>query len=279
MIRNCKSAQNKVNSRFVTFISLLVVSLAGCANSSPQADLARKVVILESRIVVLEKQKQKSLSDLIDETNEFKNKISKELENFRKSQRFFLSELDQLKDDINLLTNDIEKSQHSTRTVKLKLNRINRKLGDLNIAIDEMQQFFNESVTANSDLLKSQRQEYEQYYQQFKSRKFELARKGLLSFIGKYPSSELADDGLFLVAYMNFLKNDYKKASIRFFELLRQYPNSNRLDESKWWLGVSLERSNDVNGAKDFYKELIRLPANNPLRIKAEFRLEELSDN
>ena len=81
---------------------------------------------------------------------------------------------------------------------------------------------------------------------------------------------------MFLIAYIYFLSGNYKKASIRFFEMIRQYPKSNRLNDAKWWLGVSLERSGDVIGAKDLYKDLLKLSAENPFQQKAKLRLEEL---
>jgi len=264
---------------YFTLLLLITFSVfSGCAPSGQQTEIHRKIAILESRIVVLENQKQKSVSDLIDSTNQFKKKISNDIENFRKAQRYFISELDQLKNDINLLTNDVEISQRDARILKLKLNRINKKLGDLTIAIDKIQQYFNEESNRRVVLSEMQRSEYEQYYKLFKARKFKQAANGFLKFAGKYPNSELADDAMFLVAYTHFLDNDYKTASIRFFDLVAQFPESNRLHEAKWWLGITLERTGDTMGAIDLYKELVNLPKNNPLRTKAEFRLEELGN-
>ena len=263
---------------YITSLLLIVIfNFSGCSSSAQQTDLNRKVAILESRIVVLEKQKQKSVSDLIHSTNQFKKKIGKEIENFRKAQQFFISELDLFKADFSLLTNDVEISQRDARILKVKLNRINKKLGDLTIAIDKIQQYFNEESNREVVLSEMQRDEYEQYYKLFKTRKFKQAATGFLKFAGKYPNSELADDAMFLVAYTHFLENDYKTASIRFFDLITQFPDSNRSHEAKWWLGVTLERTGDTMGAMDLYKELVKLPKNNPLRTKAEFRLDELS--
>jgi len=267
-----------LSSYFGFYLFLMIIAFSGCSSSRQQSGINRKVSILESRIVVLEKQKQKSVSDLIDSTNSFKKEISADIENFRKAQRYFISELDEIKNDINLLTNDIEVSHRDARSLKLKLNRINRKLGDLVIAVDQIQQYFNEETNREAVLSEMQKSEYEQYYQLFKNRKFKQAAAGFSKFAGKYSNSTLADDATYLVAYIYFLSNDYKNASIRFFDLMAQFPKSNRLNEAKWWLGVALERTGDTMGAIDLYKELVLLPKRNPLRIKAEFRLEELKN-
>lgn len=265
-------------SHFTLFLLSIIIAISACSSPSQQTGVSRKLSILESRIVVLEKQKQKSVSDLIDSTNSFKKKIKLDIENFRKAQRYFISELDEIKNDINLLTNDVEVSHRDARSLKLKFNRINRKLGDLVIAVDQIQQYFNEETNREAVLSEMQKSEYEQYYQLFKNRKFKQAATGFAKFAGKYSNSALADDASYLVAYIHFLSNDYKNASIRFFDLIAQFPNSNRINDAKWWLGVTLERTGDTMGAIDLYKELVLLPKNNPLRIKAEFRLEELKN-
>ena len=271
------SKKQKIPSlSFILLYLLSLLLLAGCTAIDQQGDLSGKIRILESRIVVLEKQKQKSVLDLSSESDRFKQEVSTEIANFRKSLRFFISELDQIKDDINMLTNDLEKSQHTARVLKLNMRRLSKKVGDLVIAIDQVQQFFDERIEIDSVNSVKQQEEFKKSYQLFKKKQFISAEEGFFKFIEKYPTSNLADDSMFLIAYIYFLSGNYKKASIRFFEMIRQYPKSNRLNDAKWWLGVSLERSGDVIGAKDLYKDLLKLSAENPFQQKAKLRLEEL---
>ncbi|MCP4294038.1 MAG: tetratricopeptide repeat protein, partial [Proteobacteria bacterium] len=92
-----------------------------------------------------------------------------------------------------------------------------------------------------------------------------------------FAESLLVDDAVYLIAYMEFLKGDYDQSALKFHEMIEQFPESNKLNDAKWWLGVSFERTGDINAAIDNYKLLLELAPENPIRVKAELRLEEVS--
>ena len=266
-------------TKFLQFSSLMLplFLLIGCTPQVASPRMANELEIIEQRVIVLEQQKLKTLANLREEVAEFKRKSNKEIENFRKSQAFFIEELNKLNEDMQISTNDIERSQRDIRKNKNVIQALNRRLGNQVIALQELQKFFKSGIDIPSDTPKKDEMDFETAHKLYKSRSFQKAEDAFIKYRKSHPNSDLVDDSLYFIAYMYSLQGDYSKASLRFFELLKQYPNSNRKDDAKWWLGVSLERSGDLNGALDIYKELTLLPPNSPLRIKAQFRLEELA--
>lgn len=266
--------------KLILFICLSVAlffGLAGCAQQAANPNLANKLNILEKRIIVLEQQELKTLADLREDVELFKKKAHQELETFRKSQQFFIEELNRLKSDMEISTNDNELNQSRIRKNASKLDNLNKRLGDQIIALQELQKFFKSGIDLDSETPQKERADFNTAFQLYKTRSFKKAEQEFLNYRKDHPNSDLADDSLYFIGYIYFLQGNYNTASLRFFELIKQYPDSNRLNDTKWWLGVSLERSGDLNGALDIYKELTKLESNDPLRIKAEFRLEELA--
>ena len=255
------------------FICLFLFSCAKLPSGGQQND---KLSILEQRIVVLEQQKLKALADLRDETSRLLDKVRREIKNFRKSQRFFITELESLKNDASVITNDNEKAQKGIRRNSIRIQQLLKRTGDQILALEELQKFFKSSINTAASISPEEKNAFDKVFQQYKKKNFKIALLGFEDFRKNYPGSELIDDAMFFVAYIHFLTGQYQTSSLRFFELLEQYPESKRTNDAKWWLGISLERTGDLNSALDLYRELSKLDDQNPLRIKAAFRLEEL---
>lgn len=268
---------NNKSSIIYLFAFSLFFFLNGCAPQATVPQLQYKLEILEKRVVALEQQELKTLADLREEVAEFKKEVDTKLENYRKSQQFFIDELNTIKDDLQLVTNDNEMSQRTIRRNISRLNKINKRLGDQVIALQELRKFFETNIDQSVSEPGKENKDFEVGFNLFKARSFKKAEQEFVRFRKKHPNSRLVDDSIYFIAYMAFLQGDYSKSSLKFFELLKQYPKSNKTNDSKWWLGVSLERSGDLNGALDLYKELLKLKPTDPLRIKAQFRLEELA--
>ena len=261
-------------------VTLLICSfLFSCTQSQLPRQENIKILILEQRIVALEQEKLKSLADLRAETSRLLKKVRKEIENFRRSQRFFIAELDSLKKDASVITDDNEKVQHAVRKNSIRIRQLLKRTGDQILALEELQKFFKSSINTSTSVSLKERSTFDKVFRQYKKKNFKVALVGFENFRKNFPDSELADDAMFFVAYIYFLTGQYNASSLRFFELLEQYPDSKHVNDSKWWLGISLERTGDINGALDLFRELSTLEDQNPLRIKAVIRLEELESN
>jgi TolA-binding protein len=277
MAKGTMKKQMRLLPNYSLWIVLTLFIFGSCAKQSVTPQLANEIDILEQRVVALEQQKLKTLADLRQEVADFKQRSEAELQNFRSSQQFFIDELNRIKEDLTIITNDNEINQRNIRRLTTRLKDTNKRLGDQVIALQELQRFFKSGIDIpTSAVTPKETVEFETAFNLYKKRSFKRAEQEFRKYRQSHPNSELVDDSLYFIAYMKFLQGDYSASSLRFFELLKQYPKSNRGNDAKWWLGVSLERSGDLNGALDIYKELLKLKPKDPLHIKAQFRLEEL---
>lgn len=264
-------------TRFFYLLLIPALLMASCTQQQVSSEQSARIAVLEQRVVALERQRQKTLTDLRSETKNLIDKVDREIANFRKTQQFFIKELDTLKTDANLITNDIEKAQRDIRQNRIRIKNLVKRLGDQILALEELRNFFTSSIDEEQKISADEKTAFDKVFQQYRKRNFKAALNGFEDFRSRYPDSKLSQDALFFIGYIHFLSGRYQTATLRFFELIVQYPQSSRLNETKWWLAVSLERSGDINGALDLYRELSRLDDQNPLKVKATFRLEELA--
>jgi len=271
-----KSIINRVGP-YSVIIFLWVQVISSCAPQGTVQYQNNQLEVLEKRVAILEQDKFKTLAELKNGEAEFQKKILKKVAVFKKSQQFFIAELNTLKNDISLITNDNEKAQFNIRKNIIKIKKLEKRLGDQSIALDELHKFFKSGMNTTKMVSSTEQNGFKKGFQFFKNKNFIKAISVFTQFREKHANSELSDDALYFIAYIHFLNNRYEQASLKFFEFLGLYPKSNRINDAKWWLGVSLERSGDLSGAIDFYQELTKLNKQDPLRTRAEFRLEELN--
>lgn len=268
-----------IRTQQILLIILLGFISAACTQPQMSQGQASRIAVLEQRVVALEQQRQKSLADLRAETARLLKRVEKEIENFRKSQRFFIEELDTLKRDAALITNENEKAGSAIRRNTVRIQRMVKRLGDQVLALEELKKFFASSVDTSDDITPEEKTAFDKVFRQYRKKNFKVALRGFEEFRKNHPESILTQDSMFFIAYIHFLIGQYDTATLRFFELIEQYPGTKRINDAKWWLGISLERTGDINGALDLYRELSKLDDQNPLKIKASFRLAELESN
>ena len=260
---------------YFLLVTLALFSACSSTNkSTPQTE--SRIDLLEKRIFSLENQRLRAIAELREQTEAFIEKIENEIKSFQKAQRFFLLELDQIKEDIALTTKDNEITQERSHKNQLQLAKMAKKLGNQIIALNELKVFFRKNIDLNDNRSKDS-VAYNTALSFYREKKFAVADQKFKEFRQTFPQSSLVDDATYLLAYMQFLKGNYEKSALKFHEMIEQHPHSNKINEAKWWLGVSFERTGDINAAVDIYKSLLELPPENRIRIKAELRLEEIS--
>jgi len=264
------------------FLCISIIILSACTQNKPDPRidfLQSKTGVLEKRIVELENQTRINSLKQTNELEAYKKEISAKLSNARKSQRFFIKELDQLKNDIQTITAEYEKTLQKIHYNNLEFKKVQKKIGDLIISVDELKAFFNDNLNISSDSKAVAGDEikiFKKAHLLYKKRQLDNSQKLFILYRQKAPNTELTDDALYYTAYIHFLQKQYEQAILHFFELNKQYPDSNWSNDAKWWLAIALERTEDLGGAKDIYMELAKLPQNNPIHHKAKRRLEEL---
>ncbi len=261
---------------------------SGCAQNQPRSGidfLESKIETLEKRVIDMEKRsdliqtnKEKQLSDL-------KATVNKKMANLKRSQQFFLKELDGLKNDIQLITNENENTLRKIKNNNVAYKNLRKKLGDLIISIDELKAFFsaNTNVSAIPEVDKTKPDDptkiFKAAYELYKAKQLKKSQDLFKKYRQLAPNTNLTDDSVYFVAYIYFLEKKYDEAVLHFFELVNQFSKSNWYYDAKWWLAISLERTGDISGAIDIYHELKKLKSDHLYHHRATTRLEELQQS
>ena len=268
-----------------TGIAAFTFLLLGCAQyqSNPRSDdIEKRINISEKRIADLENRVDRLQLSREKEIRKLQIDVDRKLDNLRRSQRFFISELDKLKQDIQSVTSENENILGKIRNNSLADKQLQKKLGDLMISIDELTDFFNTNINispiSKAGLGKSNEPSviFETAYKLYKAKQLTESQKLFQKYRRVAPNTDLTDDSIYFVAYIHFLERKYDEAISRFFELIRQFPKSNWFYDAKWWLAVSLERTEDIIAAIDIYHELETLKPDHPYHHRAKNRLAEL---
>ncbi len=243
--------------------------------------MEEKIDLLERRVAEMEQSMDRQQTDRERELRELTTSSGKKLASLRRSQQFFLSELDRLKEDIQSITNENEKTLQKIRTNSLADKNLQKRLGDLIISIDELKDFFRANVNISSIAAKNGKSDesdkvFKTAYKLYKGKRLKESRELFKKYRQIAPNTDLTDDSVYFVAYIYFLERKYDEAILHFFELINQFPKSNWFYDAKWWLAVSLERTEDTVAAIDIYRELERLNPDHPHRYRAKNRLAEL---
>lgn len=266
-----------------------IISCAPMADKKQTAQINSKIEVLESRVISLEK-KSGDLENLVKQQDTtHRQKLSKKTKALQKSQLFFISEMERLKKDIEILTAENEKLAKQIIDNKKRLKRIRKDSGEILITVDQINTYFQEKLTSPAAKVaekspsagkKNVHSEkiFRDIFKLFKENKIKKAGVEFNQFRKYFPKSKWADDALFYVGYIHLLNKKYDLATISFFELEKYYPKSDRIAEVKWWLAVALEKSGDIGAAIDVYGALVKLSGKNRFSEKAKRRLEELTD-
>lgn len=253
-----------------------VLAFSSCANTQQVSQIAEKQKIIESRLIAVEQNKYQAAKNFKDEVEQLRQYVKDELSRYQKTHLFYLDELDQLKEDLMTMTNLDEQNRYKARNIRTRIKRLEARISAQEIALESMMNFLKEDPKPLEKATTKSDKAYQKAYLTYKDRKLGEALKLFKQFRNTYPKDKKQDSALFYTGYIQFLQGRYEGASLSFHEFRQLFPKSSKYNESNWWLGVSLERTGDIKGAIQIYRELVKLKKNNPLRIKAEYRLDQL---
>jgi len=257
-------------------LTFLIASLTACAQPGSTLQIDNKLDVLERRIVSLERQDLASIKEFRKENEEYKRSLSLQISDLQESLKGFIETLDLMKQEMESNANKQNAVNEKLEINGSKIDELQKRLGDQLIELNKIKGFFKASIEADLDSSQELPAVLAEAMGFFKEKRFEESSKLFISFRENFPQSKYVDDALFYIAYGHFLRGEMEKASLYFFELIRQFPDSNRHVEAKWWLAAVLEQTGDRKGSMDLYSELAMADASGQYQKQAEMRFAEL---
>ncbi|QSX35163.1 tol-pal system protein YbgF [Shewanella avicenniae] len=122
------------------------------------------------------------------------------------------------------------------------------------------------SVTAPAATATSSLSETDSYQQAvdlvLKQRKYDEAIPAFKSFISQYPNSNFADNANYWLGQLLYNQGDTAQAKLAFENVVTNYKESGKRPDSLVKLAMIAEKSNDKNGARNLYNQVLREYAN-----------------
>jgi tol-pal system protein YbgF len=276
---------------------LAVVGLllaAGCATNSDMRRVEDRIRTLYDRNQALEKRIERQL-DKLSQVVEQRKKQENRLRELFAGQN---AEFYELRDELRHLTGRFEESEH----------RLSRKLADLKTAVETNRQeltVISESVTVNdtrisrlADYLGIEASEekldaavqadeaaeasgegqaasdlpedklYRFAKKSFDQENFETARDAFEKFLEMYPDSDKADNARFWIGEVYFNEEWYEKAILEYQKVIDNYPQGNKVAAAYLKQGIAFQQLGETGNAKLVLKELVRkFPESNEANI------------
>jgi tetratricopeptide (TPR) repeat protein len=77
------------------------------------------------------------------------------------------------------------------------------------------------------------------------------------TLINRFPESSYSDDALFRLGQWRYADGLYLTARQEFRKLIKDYPRSQLVEKSRYWIGLSFQAAGEVDSARSFLGEII----------------------
>ncbi len=122
----------------------------------------------------------------------------------------------------------------------------------------------------------TERSMYEQALNAFHKKNYSDSERTFKAFLKKYPDSPLADNALFWLGEIYFLRGDYLKAIEYYQKVLDIYPKGNKVPIAMFRQGKAWEKLGDTTAARILYEKVINKFPNSAEARLARKALEAL---
>ena len=112
----------------------------------------------------------------------------------------------------------------------------------------------------------------------FKEGKYDMAIEGFQNFLQKYPHSELADNAQFWIGECHMANKQYEQAILAYQKVIKDYPNGNKVPNALLKQATAFSEINDKISAKLLLQKIISNYPNSPEAKRAESLLQKLEN-
>jgi len=263
------------------FFAMVILALSSCTMITQQDFLALndRVVALSARVSDLESNINKRLSQ----------DVEAKIDPVRTNQAEIVAELDKIKEQIQglsgkveenslLIKRSVEKDTTSQDMIKATLAELTKRIEALESRMKEMGTKPSQGVgpvpevspSPTQPAVKSEKDFYDEAMALYKEGKYQEAIEAFKDFLGKYPTSELADNAQFWIGESYMAMKQYEKAILAYQEAIKKYPDGNKVPNAMLKQAFAFYEIKDKVSARLLLKKIIRkYPNSNEAKIAA----------
>ncbi|MBW1974514.1 MAG: tol-pal system protein YbgF [Deltaproteobacteria bacterium] len=216
----------------IFLILCMTLCSVGCVTTQEQVLLQQRVVMLEQRV----------------------NELEKHLEEPTGADRQAIADINARLDELQMKLGKLEG----------KLEEHDRKLANVpTVMVKPITEASNTQAAATSTSPSNipkpsdEKSAYEGALKAFHDRNYKQSEENFKAFLKRYPDSPLADNALFWLGEIYFIRGDYLKAIEYYQKLLDTYPKGNKVPIAMFKQGKAWEKLGDTTAARILYEKVI----------------------
>jgi len=193
------------------------------------------------------------LNDLHEEVQNILGQVEKELNEAKRLSRQTAADLDVVKAS-GSATAELEKKL-AAMELELSLIKKRLELRDSSAPGSSASEDEEEASTAGADPAESQ---YKAAYDLYKGRKYPGSRDAFESFLKKNKDHKWAGNAQFWIGETFYAEGTYEKAILAYDDVVRKYPNSNKVPDAMLKQGYAFIKLKDPLAAKAVLRNLVQ---------------------
>jgi tol-pal system protein YbgF len=227
-------------------------------------DDRREQADMEAELVNM-KQDLSSLRATIEDNQSFTAKISSRLDQLDQAFTARLNELEARSDETVKGTAGLQpEPQLVSPEPEVKTTLPTEAEGQAELEVS--------STTGSSVAEKA----YNEAYRSFQTGDLDLAKDRFVSFLRQYPDTPLSDNAQFWIGEISFKKHQYEAAILAYEDVIKKYPDSNKLPDAMLKQALAFQELGDKIDARIILENLVkRYPQTEQAKI-ARDRLKTL---
>jgi tol-pal system protein YbgF len=258
----------------------------GCATTD---DLKRTRHDVDQKVNVL-KEETARLQKGLDESREAEKAL-------RKNQADTGADLTELREQIKKLRGTAEELRRDLDNLRAERREKDAKLKDIGLRIGFIENFIGvgkksepgENAVRKEDKKGNSHRAakngnngksngYSLAYKDFKSARYEDARRGFQKYLEKNPNTDLSDNAQFWIGETYYLENNYEKAILEYEKVIKNFPDGDRVPHALLKQGLSFLKLGDEDSGKLLLQQVVKdYPATGQAKI-AKAKLKELKE-
>lgn len=264
---------------FLLPISVSLVFLLGsCASRKEVVRLQHDINRLKSQVVNLRKDNEKKAGEIENKIAVVESNIKESIRPVRKNQADISARLDEMQTQIQSLKGKIEEYQYlldQQNRENISLKKISESEFEKRLRF--LEGFFisegvpstvgkppkgkspgeNKKKTARNKKPTS-KELYSKAYKDFKNGDIKAARRGFRKYLKLFPNTVYSDNAQYWLGESFFMEKKYGEAILEFEEVIRKYPEGNKVPNALLKQGLAFYRLGDKTSARLLLQKVVK---------------------
>lgn len=164
------------------------------------------------------------------------------------------AQMDELRDEIAGLRGEVEEARHAADQALVEVKAAQQVAPSSRAAPVRAMP----PPAAPEGALSEEVRTYEEAFRVYRSGDYPTAIDRFRSFLDTHPSSDYADNALFWLAECHYKLGDQEQAVLAFDDVVKRYPEGNKVPDALYRQGVALVEIGDQSGQQDTYRPAAR---------------------